>query len=91
MNSPNLRFAPMLTAIVMALAFAGTLFAAVPISPVTDAANQTALGKIENENLRVTFIPAMRAGQATVRPVVSAMIALTDISMKISSSGMPFS
>ena len=71
-NFPNLRFAPMLTAIVMALAFAGTLFAAVPISPVTDAANQTALGKIENENLRVTFIPAMRAGQATVRPVVSA-------------------
>ena len=70
MNSPNLRFAPMLTAIVMALAFAGTLFAAVPISPVTDAANQTALGKIENENVRVTFIPATRAGKATARPVV---------------------
>ena len=65
----------MLTAIALMLAFAfaqnSPVFAAALISPVSDREDKAALGKIENEHVRVMFLPATRAGKVTARPVVS--------------------
>lgn len=42
----------------------------VPISPVSDGDPRVTLAKLENESIRVSFIPAVRAGKGSARPVI---------------------
>jgi hypothetical protein len=50
-------------------------WSAVRVSPLVDQPGGKVLGSIENESIRLSFVPASRGGQASARPLVQVRTA----------------